>query len=266
MKIVVEYVLIQNMLINLITLKTCSLLLKENGRRVFLSAFLGACVTVVLPLMRLNTIGAFLVEIGLNIIVICISFKFKTLKKFIKIFLSHFMIVLLYGGGCYMIEKFFGIKSTLVVLAVVVALYVVVKILLKTFNRKLEIQNFCFDIEIENMGQRTKWSAFLDSGNLLFDPLTQSPVSLVNFKVFKEIFKEIGMMDVLTKSPKLKKLKMGHYISLNTLSSSDKIFVFQVDRLKIGDKIFEKAIMGLSLTNFNQAFGSDVILHNNCAL
>ena len=265
MKVVIEYVLLENMLINLICLKTCSLLLREKGRLFFLSAFFCACFTVVLPLLKLTAFGSFLFEIGLAILVVCISFKFKTIKKFLKCWSSYLIVTLIYGGGCYFVERYFGIKSTLIVLAIVVVIYFCTRILFKSFNRKKDIENFCFSIQIENEGQKTIWNGFLDTGNLLFDPVTNSPVSLVNFKVFKSIFKDIELMEVLTKSQKLNSLKFGHYITLNTLNNSDEIFVFQVDSLKIGEKVFEKSILGLSLMNFNEAFGCDIILHNNCA-
>ena len=178
-------------------------------------------------------------------------------------FLSIFVMTILYGGMCYFVERYFGIESTLTFLIIVVATYICIRILFRSFNRKKDIENFCFDIEIQNKGSKTKWNAFLDTGNLLFDPITQSPVCLVNFKVFKAIFKDIEIMEVLSKSKKLLSLNKAHYIKLNTINNSDEILVFEVDNLKIGEKEFKKSILGLSLVPFNEAFGCDVILHNN---
>ncbi len=265
MKIVVEYVLIENMLINLISLKTTALVTKEKGRLFLLSAFLGGCLTVVMPLFSLNSIGLFLIQIGLVCIYICLSFKFKTLKKFLRLYFCFFIVTFLYGGACYFVERYFGIESTLVILFIIASLFLGVKLLTKKLNQKRNIDDFCFDIKIETQGQTTKWKAFLDSGNLLFDPLTQSPVTLINFKVFSTIFCDVEILDVLTRSKKIKALKLAHYINFNTLNNNDKILVFQVDRLYIGEKTLEKPILGLSLKNFNEAFGSDVILHNSCA-
>lgn len=264
MEIVVEYVLLENLLINLIILKTTALLTKEKGRLFILSAFLGACVTVVLPILHLNTWGGFLVQAGLTIFYLCISFKFKTIKKFSRLYLSYFVTTFLYGGVCFYFESLFGIKSMLLLLGVVVGFYFVVKFLFLRFSRKTHIENFCFEVEIVESGQKTQWKAFLDSGNLLFDPLTEKPVSLINYRVFSTIFKDIELEDILKRSEKLKRLRFAHYISFNTLNCNDKILVFQVDKLCIdGKKFLEKPTLGLSLKNFNEAFGSDIILHNN---
>lgn len=265
MKIVIEYVLIENFLINLMILKSVSLILKEKGRLFFLSAFLGACCTVVIPILYLSAIGSFLLQIGLVVFYVCISFKFKTLKKFMQIYLTYFVTTLLYGGACFYIESLFGLKSTILVLVIVVSMFFIVKFLTKKINRKKAVENFCFDVEIDDGGKKSQWKGFLDSGNLLFDPLTENPVCLINYKVFSSLFKEIQLEDILRKSDKVKSLKLAHYISFNTLNNTDKILVFQVDELKIGNRLVKQATLGLCLKSFNQAFGSDIILHNNFA-
>lgn len=266
MKIVIEYVLLENLLINLIVLKTTSLIIKEKGCLFLLSALLCAGFTVVLPALALSGLGSFLVQIGLTILCVCISFKFVRWKKFFQIFCCQFLSAFIYGGACYFFESLFGISSLLIVLAVVVTIFLIVQFLIKKINRKKAIENFCFDVEIESGGKTSKWKAFLDSGNLLFDPLTQNPVTLINFKVFSSIFQNIDLEDVLRRSEKLKRLKFAHYINFNTLGKNDKLLVFQVDKLCIDGKTLEKPTLGLSLKNFNAAFGSDIILHNHFAL
>lgn len=265
MEIVVEYVLLENLLINMIVLKTTALLTKEKGRLFLLSSFLSACLTVAMPIFYLSAFGYFLIEIGVAILSICLSFKFKTFKKFIHIFLCFFVTLFVYGGACYFFESLFGIQSILIVLGIVVFVFVIIKFLMKKFNRKASIDGFCFNVEIETGGIVTHWKGFLDSGNMLFDPLTESPVTLINYKVFSSIFKEIDLQDIFMKTEKLKRLRFAHYINFNTLGSDNKILVFQVDKLKVNENIVEKATLGLSLKDFDKAFGTDIILHNNFA-
>ena len=105
----------------------------------------------------------------------------------------------------------------------------------------------------------------MDSGNLLIDPLTQKPVHLINYKVFTNLFHNIGIEDIVFKTENLKKLSMAHYISFNTLNANDKILVFQIEQIVFEGKVLEKPILGLCLKNFNSAFESDIILHNEFA-
>ncbi len=266
MIIVVEYVLIENFLINLIILKTTSMLTKEGGRWLFLSAFFGACLTVAMPAMYLSAIGSFLVEVGVAIVSICISFKFKKIKKFAILFSTYFISAFLYGGACYFFESYFGITSLIVILAIVVTLFVIVRFVIKRINRKRAVEKFCYEVTLVSDGRETKWKAFLDSGNLLFDPLTNKPVTLINFKVFSSLFVNIELEDILRKSDKLKNLNLAHYINFNTLGKGSKILVFQVDSLMVGEKVVEKATLGLCFQNFKEAFDSDIILNGDFAL
>lgn len=265
MKIVIEYVLIENFLINIIVLKTVELFLKEKGRLFFLSAGLGAVVTLLCPLLNLTTLGSFLLQFGFAIFYVCISFKFSGFKKFAVLYLSYFVSAFLYGGACYFFEGLFGQSSLLVVLAVIVVVFMIVRMLLGRRQRKKNLATFCFDIKIEIGGKEYAFKAFLDSGNFLSDPITGKPVCLINFKAFSTLFSEIGIEDVIRKNDKLKRLKFAHYINFSTLNSQDKILVFQADSMKIGERSIERPTLGLSLKNFNQTFGTDVILHNEFA-
>ena len=257
----VEFVLIENFFINLIVLKTSALLLKEKGKFYLLSAFLCGCLAVAIDTLKPSNIGQFISNVGMAVIAICITFKFKKFKKFCVICGCYLLSNLLYGGVCFFIDGFFGIKNTLVLLLFVILIYFVVKFVIKRFSKKRAIDNFCFDIEITSGTKSGKWRAFLDSGNFLNDPVTDSPVNLVNFKVFSKLF-GVDEKQLLSKEH-LQKLKCAHYINLNTLSGKDKILVFQVDKIVAKGKIFENATLGLCLKHFNYAFNADVIL-NNC--
>lgn len=265
MEIVIEYVLLENLFINLIVLKTVALLTKEKGRFFLLASFLSACLTVALPSFYLSTFGYFLVEFGVAILSVCLSFKFNNIKKFLFIFLCFLISLFVYGGACFIFESLFGIQSILIVLGIVISVYIILKYVLKKFNRKVCIDKFCFDVEIDAEQTKTYWKGFLDSGNMLFDPLTESPVTLVNFKVFSSIYKEIDLQDVILRTAKLKKLRFAHYINFNTLGKDNKILVFQVDKIVVNGKVLEKATLGLSLKDFDKSFDTDIILHNNFA-
>ena len=265
MKVVVEYVLIENFFINLIILKTTALITQEKGRLFWLSAFFGACLTVALPILRLNTVGHFLSQFGLFCIAVCLSFKFRTFKKFLQIYLCYFISACIYGGAVYFFERLIGQNFVMLVLVFVVILFVVLKFLIKRLYKKRAINNFCFDAEIVCNGKILKCKAFLDSGNLLVDPVTNQPVCLINFKMFSRLFEKVELEDILRKNINQNELKLAHYINLSTLNNTDKILVFQVDRLLLNNKTYENQILGLTFQSFEGAFGTDMILHNNFA-
>ncbi len=265
MQIVVEYVLLENFIICLLVLKSVSLLAKEEGKLFWLSSMLSAAVALCMPALYMGVFGSFLLQFGMAFVYVSICFKFKTINKFIKFLLLYFLVNFIYGGACFFVGQLAGETTLLTILLVVVCTYCILKFVCKYLNKKKGIDNFCFDVEIESAGKRKKFRAFLDSGNLLYDPVTESPVSLINFKAFSTLYDDIKLEDVLRKGEKLQKLRFAHYISMGTLSTDGKILVFQADKICVAGQTLEKPILGLSLTSFNQAFGSDVILHNNFA-
>lgn len=259
------YIFITNFFVNLIVLKTTSFLIRARGRFFLLSALLGAGLTLVKSVVCLNQMGSLLFQVGAVVVYVCIAFHFAKISEFFQIYFAYFASALIYSGLCYFAVSYLELTSLFVVFAGVFVFYFGVKCVLKISNRRKMLNDFCFDVEVTNMGKNFKCKAFLDSGNVLFDPLTDKPVNLLNFYAFSMIFDGFTVEDVLSRSDKLKKLKLSHYITLNTLSNSDKILVFQVDKLKIGGSCFEKTMFGLSLKNFDNAFGSDMILHNEFA-
>ena len=132
MEIIIEYVILENFLISLLILKTTALLSKEKGRLFCISALISGGVTVVLPLLYITPWGSVLFQIGLTTIFLCISFKFKTFKKFLQLFVCYFVSNLIYGGACFFFEQLFGITSVLIVLSICVFTYILIKFVMKS--------------------------------------------------------------------------------------------------------------------------------------
>ncbi len=257
------YCLIGFFMINLIILKTTAVVLNEDVKWIFLSSFLGANLVAILPHFFLSKTGMIVYSLGVSIWFICLSFDFKTLKKFLRLYSTYVLLIVCCFGIAILLKDYVGTTSIIVLLCGVIGMYCVVKFVARQSRRKRSIEAFCSEVEMVERGISTKWKAFLDSGNLLFDPLTDKPVNLVNYRVFNNLFgKQITLEDVIKRTDKVKRLKMAHYIRFSTLNNSDSILVFQIDKLKIGERVEKDAVFGLSLKNFNSAFGSDVILHN----
>lgn len=263
MQVVVEYVLAENFVLSFCVLKTVGLLLHEKAKHIFLAAIFGAMLTVALPALYLSRIGWLFVQLGLMILNVCLCFKFDTLKKFFQIFLCHLVANFVFGGAIFFASSAIGQQNLVIVLLAGVAAYGVAAFVLGRHHRKKQIEKFCFDVVVEQNGVCQKCRAFLDSGNMLTDPVTQSPVSLINFKMFCALFSDIDISDILHKSEKLQELPLAHYINFGTLNGNDKILVFQVDRLQVNGRVQEKSTLGLCFKNFRAAFGSDMILNNS---
>ena len=266
MKIVIEEIFLENFLIMFFVLKTTSFIFHERARFVYISAILSGAVTTLLPLFSLSSIGNFLLEAGLGIILICMTFELKNLKKFLTLFGGYFSTLFLFGGACYYLQFMFGYISTLVVLLIAAAVFFMSKFLCQRLWKKRQIENFNFDVSIENADKKVLLKGYLDSGNFLVDPLTQSPVSLIDFKTFEKLYDDISLLEVFSKSKKLKKIKLAHFITINSINFQNKIFVFVVDRMILNKKIVPNSVVGLSLKDFKKTLDADMIINGAFAV
>ena len=116
-----------------------------------------------------------------------------------------------------------------------------------------------YEVEICENQTIVKTSGYLDSGNVLCDPSTNSPIVVINYKLFNQLFKNITPIDVLKNNTR--HLKNAHYIEVSTVSANSKMLVFCVDKLILGlpdgKKEISDAILGLTKNSFK---------HINCDL
>ena len=108
---------------------------------------------------------------------------------------------------------------------------------------------------------------FLDSGNLLYDPITKKPVILISYDVFSKLYDNVNYLNAFMKKIDLKNFKNGHYIKLNTVASGTQILVFSVNNVLLEgqgvNKKYEDIMLGLSFSGFEKAFGKKILLHGS---
>ena len=124
---------------------------------------------------------------------------------------------------------------------------------IQVFYKKQKIDCFHYQIEINCNNKSVKLKAYLDTGNLIQDNSTGLPIVIVNFYTLSKFFcKEISVMDFLT--CRLHHKIKGKYISVNSVNSNNKMFVFEPTFVKLKEKNgqvkYLKVLIGVSLANF----------------
>lgn len=261
MEIVLEYVFLQNLFIDYLIFRTTEGILKIKGCHIVLISMFASIISLILPIFYLPKFAEFIIKIFLGILLVSLAFKFKSFLSFLKIFLTFLFSTFLYGGVCACFVETFGSLSTILILAIVVSAYLIFKWLLKYINKRKNIENFCYDCILKNGKKTLNCKGFLDTGNMLVDPLTQKPVCIVGLKLFKELGYDLELKDILTQNFNLKDFTLGHYIFLDTVGSGGKVLAFEIDELCVkGKEEFEKPMLALCLKNFPNY---EIIL-NNC--
>ncbi|MBQ8431218.1 MAG: sigma-E processing peptidase SpoIIGA [Clostridia bacterium] len=273
MIVYVEYVLIDNLVINhLILLSTATFgKLKNNKPRMFLSALLGTIIALISPI--LPSYINFAIKPLLAICMILLAFKIENIKKFFVCLMLFFVSTFLYGGACFGICEMLNINFFVtngptyqynfpigLILLICLILYFCLKNIVKYCLNQHKNSKFLFEIKLVNNNTTCKTTAFLDSGNKI--SINGKAVSIINFKTFNSLFPNIKIQDVLLKKPL--PIKNQAYIKINSISTKDeKILTFCIDSVFIDNKEIKNATLGLSLYNFNKNTNSDVIISSD---
>ena len=253
MQVIVEYVLLNNLIINTIIILLTSKLLAERCRFVFLSSLFGSVMALISPLFNLHVLLEVLLKFFIGSIMCCISFSFKSIKKFVLIFSIFILTTILLGGACYVLENIIGRSLPVFVpLSIVLFLWRVLFVLMRIFHKKRSFSSFFFVVCLKAGGICIEEKAYLDSGNTLLDPLTNRPVIVLCDTVFQKLF---------PKTPR-DKLPFAHYISIGTIGEGSKMLLFELDELNIvGRGRYCHVMAGLSATCFEKSFEATVLLH-----
>ena len=261
-KIYIEQTLLVNFFQNALILHMTSFFIKEKARFWFLTSSLGAVVALILPFFNLNGFFKILIQIPLATILICISFSSKPINKFLFSFFTFFIFTLLLGGGCFALEQAIGDYPLFVVCLVSLSLFFVVKFVIFYHNRLQRIKSFTYKVVIKANGKEIEEIGYLDSGNVLLDKITNSPIVLINYDVFKQIYQNISLISILGKKYN-ESINCAHYIKINSVGGANNILAFVADELVInGEQSFKNPTLALSFSGFEKSFKANVLLNS----
>lgn len=212
---------------------------KLSPFRLILSACTGAagCIAVLfLPALpyAIKILTGFA---GLSVLMIWILYPKGNIHFFVKALSSLYIFSFLLGGVLIFLKKYIktdGNNYIFTVLLPSAVVYFVLRFLLK---RKKEVQNEC-EVLLNCGDKQLKVKAFIDSGNMLTDPISKRPVSIIEEECLKKA--EIVMPDEKCKA-----------IPYHSVGKKNGILMgFEFPEMKISsrntDKRVEKVIIALS--------------------
>lgn len=270
MEVYVEDVILDNFVINFLILLITAKLLKINYKIVFLiiSAITGVVFTLLSLVIYINSYVIFLYKFLTAVTMVLIAFKFISLKNFLLQFLTFIFTTAIIGGLCFLICFSFGeveiINDNIYfkmflpfgIIIVLIALFsyflfkIVELIKIQSFN-----SNFIYSATLLENNKKINIMAYMDTGNLLDDPLTGKPVNILTYKNFQKLFKEIPLHQILLEVIPLE-LKDAHYIKVSSIGKNSKMLVFYPKYLKIKQKNFSLALnnpcIGLTFANLEK--------------
>lgn len=281
MVVYIEYVLIDNLVINFLLFLFTSNILKLNVKKtkMFYCSLLGAGFALIMPMLTFFGIVLFLFKIFVGVLLVSLLKKYNGLKEFFASLLTFLTATFMFGGLIYFVLDLLNAKTTnsglliynfqlpmgFIILIIYFYSYFMFE-LIKNFYKRKTVNNFIYEVSIKNKEKTVFIKAFLDTGNRLIDNETNKPVIIINYKTFDALYGNISPTDLLL--GKLDNIPLKNSKFINALGANGKmgkILLFETDELKIfldnGVNIIKNAILGLSLLKFNDVLEYSVLLN-----
>lgn len=156
--------------------------------RIFVSAGMGAagCIGVLfipgLPYI-VKMLAGFL---GISLIMVWVLFPKENFSFFIKALTSLYGFSFLLGGVLIFLKKFCEPKGNNFILTMLLPSAAVCFLLCFILKHRGRVQNEC-EVLLFFEGRQVKIKAFIDSGNMLTEPISQKPVSVLDGETLKEM-------------------------------------------------------------------------------
>lgn len=261
MTIYIDVVLIENLIMNYIILLATGLILKEKIRnmRLVLASLLGAIYSVVSYLSILEIYASILFKIILSIVMVYIAFNPQTIQKMWKDILLFYLTSFVFGGAAfaliYIVKPqdilmknglFLGTYPLKTIILGAIVAFIIIMTAFTVVKSKITKKDMFCEIEIQLNGEKIETTAMIDTGNLLKEPITNTPVIVVEHTLLydcipKEILNHLddllgGDFNNIPEEIKEKYITKLKFIPFSSLGKQNGMLLgMKADQVKIKD-------------------------------
>ena len=207
MTIYIDVVLIEYLIMNYIILLATGLILKIKIKhiRLIIGSLLGAIYTIIGYMGILEIYSSFILKIILSIMIVYIAYYPQTLKKMWKELLFFYLTSFVFGGVAFsliyivkpqeIIMKnglFLGTYPLKTVILGAIVAFVIIITAFKIIKSKISKKDLICEITVEIEGKKIITKALIDTGNMLKEPITNTPVVVIERTLLYDVIpKEI---------------------------------------------------------------------------
>lgn len=194
MTIYIDVVLIENLIMNYIILFSTAIILKIKMKhiRLILGSLLGSIYSVIAYMSILEIYSSMILKIILSIIIVYIAFNPQNVKQMWKNILIFYLTSFVFGGAAfaliYIVKPqdilmknglFLGTYPLKTVMLGAIIAFIVITTAFTIVKSKISKKDMYCDIEIKLHDKAIKTKAMIDTGNMLKEPITNTPVIVV---------------------------------------------------------------------------------------
>ncbi|NLM49806.1 MAG: sigma-E processing peptidase SpoIIGA [Clostridiaceae bacterium] len=256
--------------------------IKPSYTRLFYGASVGALYAVCMFFPSLSPLYSIVSKFLFSLGLVAISFKIKDVILFFKVLGVFYFVSFALGGGAFFLLFFTGSGAKLGafisngILYINVPLYllilssffvlILILVLSRFFKTIFRSENLLKDLRIQVLGEIVDIKAFIDTGNTLHDPITDSPVAVVCYEKIKPYIPEESR-EVFESSDGISKILGTHrlnfrFIPFSSLGKESGMLIgFKPDCAWIVDDDKEKVIENLIVGVYNRPLSKDDKYH-----
>ena len=201
MTVYLDYIFIENFIIDYILLKETSYISRKNisFKRTIFSAGIASLYVVIMMYFKINQLNYFICKMLLVIIMIYVAFQPKTISEYIKEILLFFLISLINVGALIVMTNLLNLKqsSTFTKLIIYILCLLLSKFYMqyiwKFYTREIKNNDLLYEVYICIGNKVYKYNAFLDTGNTVYSYVYNVPVLFAQI-LDNDMLKEINTM------------------------------------------------------------------------
>ena len=201
MTIYIDVVFLENLVMNSIILIASGIILKKKLKwiRILLASSLGAVYTIIGYISVLEIYSNLVLKVILSILIIYIAFNPQTVKQLWKDVLIFYLTSFVFGGVAfaliYVVKPqdilmknglFLGTYPLKTVLLAAIVAFIILIAAFAIVKTKFSKKDMFCEVEVELNNKKIKTRAMIDTGNLLKEPITNTPVIVLEHTLLYE--------------------------------------------------------------------------------
>lgn len=200
--IYLDIILLENFIMNTIIIYAASIILKVKTKiiRVIIASTIGSIYAILLYISKIEIYTSIISKIILSIVMVYIAFNPPTVKKMWKEVLIFYLTSFVFGGVALYLIYFIKPQEVLMKNGIFVGKYVlkvimlgaivaflIIKISLKVIKTKVTSKDIYCNIKVKLQGKEIQTKAMIDTGNLVKEPITNTPVIIIESTLLENI-------------------------------------------------------------------------------
>lgn len=202
MTIYIDVVFVENIIMNYIILYGTAVIAKVIPKhlRLIIASNVGALYAIISYMSVLKIYSWVILKIILSIIIVYIAFNPQNIKKMLKQLLLFYLTSFVFGGAAFFLiyvvkpqdiiirnGVYVGIYPLKIALLGAILGFVVIVLSFKIIKTKLSKKSLFCNVKININKKQVETVAMIDTGNLLKDPISNTPVIVVEHSLLYDI-------------------------------------------------------------------------------